>query len=139
MMILQRLEYIVENLLHSDDAVAICQLEGEKLKDLIFDVLESGWGFVVVAATSGEHFLIFAASAFHQGNLVGDVRRWTRQLGYQFFVKLSDQKFPTPRPNVFLLPDGRQVEIQNVLTRASNFTHWALSERASLPKGYVRL
>jgi hypothetical protein len=138
-MILQPLDYNLPNLLHSDDAVAICQIEGDKLKDMIFAVRDRGWGFVVVESTSGEHFLIFAASTVHQGNLVGDVRRWTRELGYQFFVKLSDQEFPSPRPNVFVLPDGREVEILNVLTRASNFTHWGLSQRTILPNGYVRL
>jgi hypothetical protein len=137
--ILQRLEYSLENLLHSEDAVAICQLEGDKLKNMILDVRDRGWGLIVVEATSGEHFLIFAASAVHQGNLVGDVRRWTRQLGYQFFVKLSAQEFETPRPNVFMLPDHREVKIQNVLTRASNCTHWGLSQRKVLPRGYVRL
>jgi hypothetical protein len=138
-MILQPLDYNLPNLLHSGDAVAICQLEGDKLKDMILTVRDQGWGLVVVEAVSGDHFLVCAASAVHEGNLVGDIRRWSREYGYNFFLKPSDQEFAMPRPNVFILPDGREVEIRNVLTRAGNLTHWALSDRKVLPYGYVRL
>ena len=138
-MVLEPLQYDVANLLHSEDAVAVCQLEGEKLKNMLLDVRDRGWGLIVVEALSGEHFLIFPASPVHEGNLLGDVRTWTRQLGYQFFVKLSGEEWTTPERNVFALPDGREIEIRNVLTRAGNFTHSGLSQRNVLPNGYVRL
>ena len=139
-MILQPLDYNVANLLHSTDAVAICQLEGEKLKDMILTVREAGWGLVVIETPSNEHFLIFAARSVHEGNLIGDVRRWSRELGHVFILKRSGEELSTPRSDVFALPDGgREVEIRNILTRASNFTHWGLGQRKILPRGYVRL
>jgi hypothetical protein len=52
----------VANLFDSDDAVAIRQAEGEKLKDLIFPVHDAGWSLLVIETPSHEHFLIFAAS-----------------------------------------------------------------------------
>lgn len=137
--ILQPFDYNVANLLHSTDAVAICQLEGEKLKDMILDVREQDWGLVVVETTSKNHFIIFAASAVHEGNLVGDVRRWGRELGYEFFLKRSSEELSTPRPNIFVLPDGREIEIRDVFKRSSNFTHWGLGQRKILPRGYIRL
>jgi hypothetical protein len=97
------------------------------------------WGLVVIETPSGEHWLIVAARPVHQGNLVGDIRKWTQQYGYQFYVKRSDEKLSSPRHNSFLLPDGRQIEIRSVLTRASNFTHWGLSKAGTLPAGYVRV
>jgi hypothetical protein len=138
-MILQPVEYDVANLLHSDNAVAVCQLDGQKLKDMTLTIRDRGWGLVVVEATSGAHWLIFAASPTHQGNLVGDVRRWTRELGYEFFVRLSGEDWPTPKRNTFTLPDGRDIEICNVLTRAGNFTHSGLPMQKVLPDGYVTL
>jgi hypothetical protein len=138
-MILQPVEYNVANLLHSSDAVAAVQLDGEELKDMILAVREQDWGAVVVEAASGEHWLMFAARSVQQGNFVGDVRKWSRELGCQFFLKLSNEEWSTPSPNVFVLPDGREVEIQNVLARAGNNTHWLLHEDEVLPDGYVRL
>lgn len=137
--ILQRLEYDVAKLLHGTDAVAICQAEGEKLKDMILTGREGGWGLVVIETPSAEHWLMFAAALRHEGNLVGDIREWTRQYGYQFFLKRSDESMPMPRDNTFVLTDGREIEIRSVLTRASNFTHWGLSNARTLPAGYVRL
>ncbi len=138
-MILQRLEYDVANLLHSTNAVAICQAEGEKLKDMILTVRDHGWGLVVIETPSGEHWLIFAASHVHQGNLVGDLRKWTQQFGYEFFLKRSGEELFSPRANSFALSGGREIEIESVLTRASNFTHWGLSNARTVPVGYVRL
>src|SRR6266404_8312090 len=126
-MILQPIEFNIANLLHSNDAVAVCQLEGKKLKDMMLNALDRGCGLVVVETPSEETFLIFRTGPAHQGNLVGDVRRWTRQYGYQFFLKLSSEVWTTPRPDVFALPDGREIQIRAVLTMASFFTHWGLS------------
>jgi hypothetical protein len=138
--ILRRLhQYAVPSLLRSGDAAAVCHLEGEKLKDMILTVRERGRGLVVVETSPGDHWLIFAASPIHQGNLVGDIRKWTQQYGYQFLIKRSGEELSSPRDNTFALPDGREVEIRSVLTRASNFTHWALSTARTLPAGYVRL
>ncbi len=139
-MILQLIGYNIPALLNSNLAAAICQVEdGERLKSLVMLVRETGWGVVVVQTVSGDHFVVATAHRKHQGNLLGDTRRWTREHGYQFFMKLSDDKFPTPRPNIFLLPDGREIQIQNVLERASNFTHWGLSLEEQIPAGYVRI
>jgi hypothetical protein len=138
-MILERLGYNVATLLNSDDAVAICELEGEKLKELILDVGERGWGLVVVETPRNEHFLVFAANPVHQGNLVGDVRRWSKERGCNFFVKSSKERIPTPHDDLFILPDGREIQIRAVYTRAGNFTHWGLSKQKVLPDGYLRL
>jgi hypothetical protein len=82
---------------------------------------------------------MFAASAVHEGNLIGDVRRWTKEFSYQFNVKLPYQEWPTPTPDVFVLPDGREIEIANVLTSGGNFTHWGCASSRTLPEGCVRL
>jgi hypothetical protein len=60
----------------------------------------------------------------YHGNLVGDIRKWTREFGYEFLLKRSHKAMSTPRPNGFVLPDGREIQIRNVLTRANNLTHW---------------
>ena len=137
--ILQPLECTFEDLLNSDSAVAICQLAGRNLTDMHLTVTKRGWGSVVVETTDSQQFLIVDASAVHEGNLVGDVRRWTRQYGYQFFVKRAGERFSTPRSNVFGLPDGREIEVRSVFTRAGNFTQWGLIGREVLPDGYVRM
>jgi hypothetical protein len=137
-MILQTLDYSVANLLHSKDAVAICQAEGERLKDLILLMRDAGWGVVVIESVAGDHYVFAAASPVRQGNLLGDVRKWNRDQGYQFFLKRSDKRISTPKPNVFVLPDGREVEIRRTYTIASGFTHWALPDREPIPAGYVR-
>jgi hypothetical protein len=137
--ILQRLECTVEDLFGSKQAVAICELEGEKLKDMLLTGRSAGWGSVVVETPANEHFLVFSASPAHQGNLVGDIRRWSRQYGYQFFFKRAGERFSAPRPNVFVLPDGREIEIRSVFTRAGNFTHWGLIGHEVMPDGYVRV
>ena len=73
-MILKPLAYNVANLLHSDDAVAVCQAEGEKLKDLISLAHDAGWGLLVIETPSGEHVFIVATNRKHEGNLVGEGR-----------------------------------------------------------------
>jgi hypothetical protein len=138
-MILQRTDYAVADLLHSDKALAVVQLEGERMKNMALDLHDRRWGSIFVEATSGEHWLMFAASPGQQGNLVGDVRRWTRQYGYTFHLKLSGAAWPTPRANIFVLPDCREVEARKVFSRTSNFTHWGLSDLEPLPDGWRRL
>ena len=138
-MILQALDYNVPNLLHSKDAVAICQAEGERLKDLILLVRDAGWRVVVVETVTGDHYVIAAASPVHQGNLIGDTRKWGREHGYQSLLKRAAERISGPEPNVMLLPDGRVVEIRRTFTIASGFTHWALSGREPLSAGYVHL
>src|ERR1035441_9443718 len=110
-MILQLIGYNIPALLNSNLAAAICQVEdGEPLKSLVMLVRETGWGVVVVQTVSGDHFVVATAHRKHQGNLLGDTRRWTREHGYQFFMKLSDDKFPTPRLilKTSLFPKKRQ-------------------------------
>lgn len=34
-----------------------------------------------------------------------------------FFMKRSDEKLSTPRPNIFVLPNGREIPIHNVMGR----------------------
>jgi hypothetical protein len=138
-MILQPIPNQVADVLHSADAVALVQVQGQKLKNMILTVRRAGWGLAVIETTADGHFVMFAASAVHQGNLVGDVRRWTKEFGYEFHLKLPDQEWPTPTPDVFVLPDGREIEIGNVLTIGGNFTQWGLASSRTLPEGLVRL
>jgi hypothetical protein len=136
-MILHPLESNIANLLNSDAAVAICQAEGERLKSLILLVRDAGWGLVLETA-SGDHYVIATAHRTQEGNLVGDIRRWNREYGYQFALK-PDEQISAPKENILMLPDGRVVEIRRTFTIALGFTHWALSDRENIPAGYVRL
>jgi hypothetical protein len=135
LVIFQRLDYDMPSLLRSGETVAICHLEGEKLKDMILTVRERGWGLLVIETPSDEHWLIIAAAPPHEGNLVGDIRKWTQQYGYEFFIKHSGEFISPAREYAFVLPDGREIEIQSILTRASNLTHWGLSKARTLPAG----
>jgi hypothetical protein len=134
-----QLDYNVANLLNSDDAVAVCQTDGERLKNLVALVRHAGWGVVVVETVAGDHYLIASADRTHEGNLVGNIRKWNREHGYTFLLKRSDERISTPEPNFVVLPGGRMVEILSTHTLASGFTHWGLSVRESLPHPYVRL
>jgi hypothetical protein len=134
-MILMPIEYDLANVFNSDKAVAICQTEDDGLKNLILMAHDAGWGGVVVEMASGDHYVIAVADPVHQGNLMGDTRRWNREHGYQFFFKRSDERLSTSSEKLLALPDG----VGNVFTRASSFTQWGLSKRQILPEGYVRL
>lgn len=96
-----------DGLFNSRDAAAVCQLEGDKPRDMTLTVRERGWVPVAVETPGREHFPIFAATAAHQGNLVGDVRGWTPDV--LFFVKPADEQSSAPRANVFAPPDGREI------------------------------
>lgn len=135
--ILQATEFSIATLFASDHAVAICSTEGERLKNLILLVREADWGVVVVQTVAGETYLIARAASVHQGNLVGDIRKWDRDEGYQFVLKRSHEQLSGPRENVFVLPDGRIIEVQRVLAQAGNLTHWGLHDK-SVPAGYAR-
>jgi len=137
-MILKRLENNLANVLNSDAAVAICQAGGEDLKNLILLALDAA-GVMVAETVTGDSYAIVTASKLHEGNLVGNVRKWTRQHGYEFFLKRTHERILTIRPNVFVFPNGRELQVMNVWVRASNFTHWGLSQQKTLPRGYVRL
>jgi hypothetical protein len=136
--ILQPIDYNVANLFSSDNTVAICELAADNVKDMLLAVRQRGWGSVVVETTDNDHFLIVTASPLREGNLIGDIRR-CRQHGYRFFFKRAGERFSTPRPNVFVLPGGREIEIRNASTMASNFTHWGLTGQDVMSDGYVRL
>jgi hypothetical protein len=138
-MILTPIEYDLANLLDSDDAVALCEIENEGLHHLIFLVCGAGWGAIVVETASGNHFVIARADGTQESNLVWDTRRWSQQYGFQFVLKRSDQRIFTSRENVFVFPDGREVEIRTTYMLASEFTHWRFSGQEQLPAGYVRL
>ncbi len=75
----------------------------------------------------------------NDGNVVGDARRRTREVGQQFFIKRSIEAFETPTPNSFVLPDGRVIEIRSIIVRPQNFTCWGLSTLKGLPPNYVRI
>ena len=138
-MILTHIEYNLANLLDSDDAIAICETGGEELKNLAFLVCEAGWGLIVVETASDGYLVIARADGTHESNLFSDIRRWRLNHGYQFILKRSKERMSTPQENVFVLADGRTVEIRSVYTAAIGFTHWGLSSRERLPAGYVRL
>ncbi|HUB78397.1 MAG TPA: hypothetical protein VMB03_06350 [Bryobacteraceae bacterium] len=138
-MILEKIKYDVTNLLHSDNSVALCRLEGDALRNLYLDVREWDWTVMVAEGVSGEHWLVFAIGPARQGNLVGAVREWTRNLGFQFFVKAAADRWETPRPNTFTLPNGVEVQISAVFSRCQNNTQYILSQRDVLPEGYLRI
>lgn len=139
-MFLHRLtDYPLSDLLHSFYGVAVCQLEPEPLKNTIIELLNRGHRHLVLEATDGSLWLLVAASGTNDGNVVGDARRWTRELGRQFFIKRSNEVFETPTPNSFVLPDGRVIEIRSVLVRPQNFTCWGLSTLKTLPPNYIRI
>lgn len=139
-MFLQRLtDYPVSDLLHSFYGIAVCQLDPEPLKATICELWNRGHRHLVLEAADGSLWLVVAASGTNDGNMVGDARRWTRELGKPFFIKRSNEEFPTPTPNSFTLPDGRTVEICSVLVRPQNFTCWGLSTLKTLPPNYIRL
>jgi hypothetical protein len=100
---------------------------------------DGGYGVVVVQTVSGDHYVVAIANATQEGNLVGDIRRWSRGHGYQFLVKRADERISAPKESVLMLPNGRVIEIRNVYTTAGVFTRWGLSRREPLPAGYVRL
>ena len=45
----------------------------------------------------------------------------------------------TPTDRCFVLPDGRLIEIRQVLVRSQNFAQWGLGQRQILPNGYIRI
>lgn len=75
----------------------------------------------------------------NDGNVVGDARRWTPELGLQFFIRRSNEAFGTPTPNFFVVPDGRTIEIRSILVRPQNSTCWDLSMLKPLPPIYIRI
>jgi hypothetical protein len=138
-MILTNLESNIVNLLDSDKTVAICHAEGERLKSIVLLVRGAGYGVVVVEGASGDHFVFAFADASHEGNLIGDVRRWSREHGYQFFLKRSKERMSALKEDILMLPDGGVVEISRTYTIASGLTNWGLSGRETMPAGFVQL
>jgi hypothetical protein len=138
-MILAPIEYDLANLLDSDDALAVCEIENEGLKHLVFLICEAGWGVILVETASGDHFVIARADGTQESNLVSDTRRWSEQYACQFVLKRSDQRIFTSREDVFVFPDGREVGIVTTYTVASGFTHWRQTGRETMPTGHVRL
>ena len=137
-MLLQRLEYSVTRLLNSDVPVAVCPVNGERLKRLLLLLQNAGYGVLVVQSAGDDDYVFAIASRKQQGKLVADTRKWKNQ-GYRFVVKRRDERFLTPQPNVFVLPDGRRIRILGIDTVASVFTHRVLLGRKPLPAGYVKL
>jgi hypothetical protein len=123
-MILTPIEYDLANLLDSDDALAVCEIENEGLKHLVFLVCEAGWGVIVVETASGDHFVIARADGKQESNLIGDTRRWMHEHWFQFVLKRSDRRISTPRENLFVFPDGREVEIATAYTAYTGFRHY---------------
>ncbi len=138
-MILTHIEYDIANLLDSDDAIAICEIEGDGLKNLAFLVAEAGWGLILAETPTEEHFVFARADGTHESNLFSDTRRWGREYGFQFFLKRSRERISTPHANVFMVNDGKRVEVRATYTAALGFSHWGLSGLERLPAGYVRL
>jgi len=137
-MLLQRLEYNVTKLVNSDVPVAICPANGERLKNLVLQVQKARYGVLVVQTAGHDDYVFAIATRKQQGKLVGDARKWKNQ-GYRFVVKRRDEQFLTPRPDVFALPDGQEIETLKTHTVASVFTHRVLLGRKPLPAGYVQL
>jgi hypothetical protein len=139
-MFLHRLtDYPLSDLLHSVIDVAVCQLDPEPLKATICELLSRGHRHLVLEAQDGSLWLPVAARAINDSNVVGDARRWTRELGRQFYIKRSNEAFETPTTNSFVLPDGRVIEVRSVLVRPQNFTCWGLSTLKTLPPNSIRI
>jgi hypothetical protein len=138
-MILQTLDFDIPALFNSDNAVAMCQSEGELLTNLISLVRHAGYGVIVVESDSDDHFVVATTNSTHEGTLIGDTRKWTREHGYRFWIKCADERISAPGENDFSLPDGRVVEIHNIYTTAGVFTRLGLSLRETLPAQYVQL
>lgn len=130
LMILAPIEYDLGSLFDSDNEIAICRTSSEHLKSLILLVRGAGYGVIVVETASGDHYVIAVADPVHQGNLIGDSRRWNREHGYQFNFKRAAE---------LSSPNGRIVEIARTYTIASGFTHWGLAGSEFLPIGYLAL
>ena len=139
-MFLQRLtDYPLSDLLHSFYGVAVCRLDPEPLKSIIVELLNRGHRHLVLEAQDGSLWLLVAASATNDGNMGGDARRWTPEVGRQFYIKRSNEVFETPTANSFPLPDGRVIEVRSILVRPQNFTCWGLSTLKTLPPNYIRI
>ena len=59
-------------------------------------------------------------TADHRGNLVGDIRRWSRKHGYQFFASTVLKSFQTPNENSFV----RRLEPLRAFGRGHSFTDY---------------
>jgi hypothetical protein len=125
-MILTHIEYNIAHVLDSDDAVAICETDGAKLKNLVLLVLKAGWGLIVVETASNDHFVIARADGEHENDLVGDARNWSREYGYRFSLKHASERISTPRENSFVLTDGRTVEIRSTYTALRTARRWSV-------------
>jgi len=136
-MILIPIEFNTADLLSSDDAVAIWQVDGDDLKRLILR-LHKAFGVIVAESLAGDHYLTVRAARKQEGNLVGDFRK-LGQYGDPVLLKRSAERISAPAANVLVLRDGRAVAIRRTLTMASLFTHWALHGQNQMPGGYVRL
>jgi hypothetical protein len=138
-MILQALDFDIPALFNSDNAIAMCQSEGERLTNLISIVRHAEYGVIVVESDSEDHFVIATTASTHEGTLINDTRKWTQEHGYRFWIKRAGERISAPGENDFSLPDGRVVEIHNIYTTVGVFTRLGLSLREALPAQYVKL
>ena len=139
MMLLQTFDYDVAKLLRSDAVVAVCRAEGDRLKRLVLLVQQARYGVVVVETADDDYLVIAIAGRRQQVKLANDIRKWSRDPGYQFVLKRSYERFFMPEPNVIAFPDGREIEILGTHTIASVFTHRVHLGRKALPAGYLQL
>jgi hypothetical protein len=137
-MILSPSDSNIATLLQPDKAVAICQAEGQRLKNMILDSLDFGLPCVVLETSTQQHYAVMAVEQKHQGNLIGFIRKQGRE-GYSFLKLFTDEPFPMLRHNMFVPPDCRVIEVQRIMYRASFLTGLGLSKRESLPPDYIRL
>jgi hypothetical protein len=138
-MFLHRLQYPLSNLLHSQDPVALLQLDPDPLKATICELYNRGLRHLVLEDQDGSLWLVATADVIRQGNLIGDARRWSRELGRPFYLKRSDEQWETPTPNSFVLPDGKVIEVRSILARPGNNTCWGLSTLKTLPSNYIEI
>ena len=122
-MIVTHIEYNITHVLDSDDAVAICETEGAALKNLALLDCEAGWGLIVVETASGDHLVLARADGTHESNLFADARRWSREYGYQFLLKRSNERISSLRENAFVVAGDRTVEIHSTYTALRTSGH----------------
>ncbi|HTP32766.1 MAG TPA: hypothetical protein VMJ75_11360 [Candidatus Acidoferrales bacterium] len=109
------------------------------MKNTITELWNRGLHHLVLEDSDCRYWLVAAASAVHEGNLIGDGRRWNREIGTPVFIKRNRDQWETPTPNSFVLPNGRVVEVASVLVRPQNNTCWLLNLRKTLPTGYIEI
>ena len=92
----------------------------------------------MLEATDGSLWLLVATGITNDGNVVGDARRWARELVRQCYIKRSDEAFETPSPGSYICwMAGLSKSAPSLYGLA--FYCWGLSTLQTLPPNYIRI